>query len=491
MTVERGDLDRTLISGLSWNAGGRWVGQLIAWGSTLIVVRLLTPADYGIVAMGGTLFSLITTLSDGGIRSAIVNRAERHPATLHQLHSVCVLIGMAGTAVAALSAIPISQFFSEPRLVPVILVVSLTYTVLGFRMVPLATLQRDLSFRVIAANDLLMVGAAAVTSVAIAVAGGGYWALILSHVIGTTVASVAAWRAAPHRLVRPVWSEVRGAVGFGGHLMLSQAAEWLRGNIDLMLIGRFLGKGLLGSYRVAMDFASLPLEKVAGVLLQVTGPVFASVKDQRGALARYLLGLSEILALVSWPLAVGLALVADLAVPLVLGTQWTLAVLPLQIFAVAAMVRCVSPLLSTLVLARGNAAFLARVSVIGTVCTGVAMTVAVRWGIGGVAAVWALSFPCFAAPVLIKALQETGLAARDFFARLAPTSLACAMEVLAVAVLRSTWTPDGDRLTLLAACVAIGGFAYLLTLWLVAGKRLGQLASLVRERAWKTRGLRS
>ncbi|PKL93501.1 MAG: hypothetical protein CVV20_03330, partial [Gemmatimonadetes bacterium HGW-Gemmatimonadetes-1] len=248
---------------MGWNASGRWVGQLISWSSTLVVLRFLTPADYGLVAMGGTLFSLITLLGDGGMRGAIVNRQERSPAILHQLTSVSVLLGIAGMLVAMALAVPLAAFFREPRLTAVVLVVSASYAVLGFRVVPLAVLQRDLAFRTLAKNDLLMVTVTALTSVLVAWQGGGYWALIMAHVVGTTVATIAAWRAAPQALVRPVWTEVRDAVRFGGHLIVSSVATWFRGSADTVIIGRWIGQGVLGAYRVAMDFAALPLEKVA------------------------------------------------------------------------------------------------------------------------------------------------------------------------------------------------------------------------------------
>lgn len=484
MTDQRKSLDRTLLAGMGWNATGRWVGQLISWSSTLIVLRFLTPSDYGLVAMAGTLFSLITLLGDGGMRSAIVNRQERSTSTLHQLTTVSVLLGAAGMLVAMALAMPLAAFFREPRLTAVVLVVSASYAVLGFRVVPLAVLQRDLAFRVLATNDLLMVTVTAITSVLVAWQGGGYWALIIAHVVGTTVATIAAWRASPQALARPVWSEVRDAVRFGGHMMVSSVATWFRGSADTVIIGRWVGQGLLGAYRVAMDFAAMPLEKVAGIILQVTSPVFAAVREEKAALTRYLLLLTEGLAMLTWPLATGLIVVADLAVPIVLGEQWSATVVPLMIFSAAAMVRTVSPLLNTVVLARGHSRLIARVSIIGAVITVAAMIPATRWGVAGVAAVWALSFPLVSAPILVVVLRELDVPFNRYLLALLPTILACAVEAGAVVAVRqldpfAAWSP----VVRLVASIAVGGISYGLATALLSRNRVRQIVSLIRRRA--------
>jgi len=474
-------LDRTLLSGMTWNAAGRWLGQVISWGSTLIVIRFLDPSDYGIVAMGGVLFSLISIMGDGGISGAIVNRGERSVQTLHQLTTISVLLGLAGTCVAALLSVPLGAFFDQPRLPPVVLVVGITYAILGFRVVPLAVLQRDMAFRTLAANDLVRVVITAVTGVVIAWQGGGYWALVASYLAGDAAATLAAWRAAPQALAKPEWERIKGSVVFGSHLIVAQFAGWVRGIADTVIIGKRLGEGLLGSYRVAGDLASMPLEKVGGIILQVTGPVFASIRTDRVALARYFMLLTEGLAALTWPLAIGLVLVADLAVPVLLGEQWTAAIVPLRIFAFAAIIRTISPLASMIVLARGYSRLTAKVSLITTVLTVAGMLFAVRWGVVGVAVVWGLAFVIAWVPHLVVALQEVELSATRYGERLAPVALACGIEAGAVLLFRSWYVPSESAATIqLIASILIGGVTYVLALGAVAHGRIRQIAATLK-----------
>lgn len=483
MTTPPQSLDRTLLSGMGWNASGRWVGQLISWSSTLVVVRLLTPADYGLVAMGGTLFALMTLLGDGGIRTAIVSRSEREPRILHELTTVSVLLGVAGTVAAMALAYPLALFFREPRLTPVVIVVGATYTILGFRMVPLACLQRDLNYRSIAFNDLLMVTASAITSVVIAWIGGGYWALIWGNVAGTIAATCAAWYRSPQRLSRPVWHDIKAAVGFGNRLVLTDVAHWIRSNADAVIIGRNIGQGALGTYRIAMEFASLPLEKVAGAILQVTFPVFATIKHDKAALSRYLLLLTEALTFIIWPLAIGLILIADLAVAVVLGDQWSAVVLPLQLFSAASMVRTLSPLTHNITLVLGNARLLLRVSTIGAMLSVAAMVAAAPWGMPAIAGVWALSIPLLTAPILLVVLREINLPIGRFLRVMMPVAAGCTGEVVSVIALRTIgWTSTHPLAVQMLLCITVGGVGYGLTTFFIARRRISAvLASILRN----------
>jgi len=477
---DRRTLDRTLVAGLSWNAAARWGGQLISWGSTLIVVRLLTPADYGIAAMAGVLFGLVNLVADGGLGTAIVSRRESEPGRLSQLHAVALLLGVAAASIVALLAWPLAWFFKEPRLVPLILVVSLMYLIVGFRVVPLATLQRDLAFKTLARNDLLWVSSGAVSSVVAAALGLGYWALIIGPLTGSAVATLAAWHTAPQRPARPRFGELAATIRFGGHLLVSRLAAHLNGIADSIVIGRRLGQEPLGSYRVAMEVASLPLEKVAAVLLQVATPVFASVREDRVALSRYLLLMTEALALVGWPLAIGLALVADPLVPVVLGEQWQPAVGPMRALALAGAIRCLMPLVHSIALARGHSLLIARVAFIGTPLFFGVLLLGSQWGVIGVAIAWAVGVPLLDAPILRHVLRELEVTLPRYLGVLLPAGAGIVAMALTVSAAR--WSL-ADRLSpalLLAVLVGVGGVTYVATVGLTSRGRLRQIWQGIR-----------
>lgn len=470
-----------LLSGFSWNALARIAGQLAAWSSTFIVVRLLSPSDYGIVAMGGVVFGIASLLGDGGLGGAILNQREVREERLGQLTSVAVLLGVVATVVTLLLAIPVAAFFNEPKLRIVIGVASAAYLVTGFRVVPVAVLQRDLAFRFLARNDFLMVLTTAIASVSLAALGAAYWALIVAPIIGAAVATASAWQARPQRLRVPRWAELKDTLTFGGHLMTSRVAGYAAGQADSIIIGRFLGQQPLGAYRVAMDIASIPVDKVAALVLQVTTPVLAAVRDDAIATGRYLLRVTEMIAIVAWPLAIGLALVADLVVSVVIGPQWEPAVVPLRIFAAVAALRCTAPLLSAVVLAAGDARMVGRLALF---TTGVAIPVMLgvrSWGLPVLALVAATAFVASTALMLRRALHATGVSLGRYLHALLPALGGCAVMVGVVVTVRSTLLANTSESVVLVALVAAGGIAYVGTIALTARSRIKALINAVRN----------
>ena len=475
-------LDRTLLSGFRWNAAGKVSGQMLAWASTFVVVRLLTPADYGVVAMGGVVFGLAALVGDGGLGGAILNRRETRQEHLGQLTTISVFLGSCAMGLTLLLALPVSVYFGEPQVRSVVAVASIAFVVLGFRTVPVAVLQRDLAFKLLARNDFLMVGSTAISAILLAAAGAAYWALIVAPIIGSLVATIAAWQARPQRLRVPRFADLRGTLEFGMHLMLSRMAGYAGSQADSLIIGRVLGKPPLGVYRVAMDLAALPIEKVASLILQVTTPVLAAVRGDREASARYLCRITEVVTLVAWPLTFGLALVADLVVPLVIGAHWNQAILPLQIFAISGAVRCATPLLSGVVLASGDARFAGRVSLLTTAISIPGMIFAAKWGLPALATVAALTITLTALALLWRALTAIGVPLSRYVAALSPAALGTVAMTFTVVAARAN-LPDLLHPALhLASVVGLGAVGYIGAVFLLARPRVYAAINALRGR---------
>ena len=484
MTDPNRALDRALVRGLSWNAAARWSGQLVSWASTIIVVRLLTPGDYGIAAMAGVVFGLVNYLIDGGIGTAIVSRGETNPARLSQLTAATLMLGVLFGIASALLAIPVARFFGEPRLVPVILVVSTSYVYLNFKIVPLAVLQRDLRFKEIAWTHLVWVVTSAGVSLALAFAGMGSWALVLGSLVGASASALLTWLLAPQRPRWPVWAEIRDTIRFGNHMMVSRLAGYANENADSLVIGRVLGHQPLGSYRVAMEIGSMPIEKVAGIIQQVATPIFASLRGDRAPLRRYFMLLTEALSLIGWPLALGLSLVADLIVSVVLGPNWLAAVTPLRILGVAAAVRSVTPLIWSIVIVGGNSLLVMRISVVSAVALVMALLVGSRWGLAGVAAAWGVVITLTAVPGLRWVLRTLEMRFTAYLRAMRSAALAAAFMCVVVIGVRTYFLGEATEATKLGVLVLTGAAAYLGAAALLLRARVVQIARLLLGR-WR------
>src|SRR6266576_263383 len=309
------NLDRSLAQGIAWTGGIKWLTQLVSWASTLIVARLITPTDYGLFAMAMVYAGFVQLVNELGLSLAIVQRRDLTTEQIAQLGGLAVLASVIIFVLSLGLAGPVAVFFGEPSVQGIIIALSLTFVMRGVQVVPRSLLARDLEFRRLAWLDAGEAMAWSAVTLTGAYLGLGYWALVWGTVVsGFAVMSVLCVMR-PHRLAWPRdLRSIADAVNFGWYVVISQLCWYVYSYADLTIVGRVLGKAALGAYTKGSDVASIPVDRVSAMVGQVTPAVFSAAQDDPSALRRYLLGLTEGLALVTFPVSVGLALVADVVV---------------------------------------------------------------------------------------------------------------------------------------------------------------------------------
>src|SRR5689334_16063176 len=146
-------LDGALARAIAWSGGVKLLTQIVAWTSTLVVARLLSPEDYGLIGMAAVYLYLVQLLSELGIGTAVVTLRALTQHQLEQINTLSVLAGISGFMISVAAARPLAQFFESPHLAGVVLAMSTTFIINSFRVVPSALLQRSLNFRRLALID--------------------------------------------------------------------------------------------------------------------------------------------------------------------------------------------------------------------------------------------------------------------------------------------------------------------------------------------------
>ena len=452
-------LDRSLLHGIAWTAGVKWISQALTWISTIAVARLLTPADYGIVGMAAVFLGLITLLGEFGLGAAVVTLRDLDGRQVRQLNTLSVLLGVAGFGLACAAALPMARFFDAPRLVWVVVALGTGFVVAGFRTVPESLLQRDLRFRTLALVEGTQAALVAGAMVAMALAGFGYWTLVLGTLLTGALQTGAAVALRPQGFARPTRAAIAPALGFSWNVLVARLSWYLYANADFMVVGRVLGERALGFYSFAWSLASIPIGKVSGLILRVTPAHFAAVQDDRPALRRWFLTLTEGLALVTFPATVGLALVAEPFVLTVLGDKWAAAIPVLRLLAVYASLRSITPLLPQVLLVTRDSRYAMWTSVAGAVVLPVAFIVGSRWGTTGVAVAWMLAHPLCILPLYVRVFRRLEIGPGAYLRALSPALGGCALmagAVLAAGALTRGWPPAAA----LAAGIAAGAAGY-------------------------------
>jgi len=445
-----------------WTGLVRWVTQVATWASTVIVVRLLSPEDYGLVGLAALYLGIVTLLSEFGIGTTIV--ALRHlSASQHaQINTLSLMFGGLSFAVSCAAAPLLAWFFDAPELTGVVIAMSTMFVVTGARVVPQALLQRDMRFRDLALNDGLQAIVLAVGSVVFAFLGFRYWTLVLSALLGALLSTVGVLRLVRVGFERPQWGTLGPALTFSKQTIVSRLAWYVYQNADFLVVGKLFGKELTGVYRVAWDLTSTPLEKITSMVSRVTPSVLSAAQHDPATLRRYLLRITEALAMVTFPATVGMGLVAGDLVPLLLTEKWGAMVVPLQLLAVAAAIRSVTPILPQILTVIGENRRTMRLNVLGAVVMPIAFWVGSRWGTVGIAAMWLVVYPvALVVPMARIVFRQLGMGAGEYWRALAPAITGVVVMCAVVWGVRSVVPPELSRTLRLTIDVGVGATAYL------------------------------
>jgi O-antigen/teichoic acid export membrane protein len=479
--VEARSLDRSLLRGVAWTAAAKWASQALSWASWLVVARLLSPEDYGLVGMAAIYLGLITLLSEFGLGTAVLAVRELGREQLEQLNGLALLLGVASLLASCAVAPSLGRFFHAPQLPLVVAAMSTTFVIAAFKTVPLALLQRDLRFKALALIDLTQAVILAVSMIGLAVAGFRYWTLVCGAVLGALVSTGAVVRLRPLPVAWPRPRSLRPAITLSSHVLISRLCWYVSANADFLMAGRILGKAALGFYNVGWILASVPVDRVAALIGQVTPAFFSAVQTDPAALRRYVLGVTEGIALITFPISAGLALVARDFVLAILGSKWEPAIAPLQLLAAYAAVRSITPLLPQVLQITRDAEFEMWRMVVAAIIMPASFYVgAGHWGILGLAIVWILVDPFIAFPLYRRVFSRIDLSLGAYVGALWPalssTALMAAVVAL-VAAFSAGARPAGARL---AAQVCAGAIAYVVSCVVLHRERLQSFRLLVR-----------
>jgi len=443
---EQRKLDVAFVGGLAWTAGAKWISQLVSWPAVLISARLLSPSDFGLVDMAGFYFVITNVLAEFGVGTSVLQLRELERSTIAQLNTLSLAFGIVAWGCSAAVAPLIAGFFHAPLLNRLVVITSVTFIITALQAVPLGLMQRAMEYRQLSVIEAVQSLIQAVVTVSCALAGYGYWSLIAGTLAGRGAGTIQAVCRYPVALAWPRWNDVAKPLRFGVAIALSRLAWAINMQSDGVVIGRTMGQSQLGSYRLAMSLASAPAEKVGTLIMRVTGPLFAKIQDDRDLTRRYLLVISEVLALVIFPLVFGLAVVAPEAVYVLLGPKWQAAVLPLQWLAVFMAVRTLSSLVSQVLVSLRFARFSLIVAIINFLAMPPAFYFASRWGLGAVASMWFILSPVTILPAVIKVFRATHCTLWQYVKVLWPPLISSTAMVGAVLALRMwslghQWSP--------------------------------------------------
>ena len=452
----------------------------------LLASRLLSPSDFGLVDMCAVFIVVADTLAEFGIGTAVMQMPELDRRAFGQLHTASIVLGAVVFACSILAAPAVADFFHSDKLESLVVIYSITFLITGFQAVPLGLLQRDMDYRRLSVAEAIAAVSQAVALSVCALLGLGYWALIAGALANKVMwAILTAWWKPVHFAV-PRVRDIMAPLRLGWHVMVGRVVWVAFAQMDAIVLGRMMGSGSLGCYRMAINLASAPAGKIGMLIMRVSGPLFANIQNDRALVQRYFMRFTDSLALSIGPLALGMAAVAPDFVVVVLGPKWAEVATPLRWLAIFAFLKSLDTLAAQVLTSLRHTRFTMWISILNAAVMAPSFLIASRWGPGAVAATWVIMAPATMAPQAIRLFRAAGLPTGEYFAVLGPALVSSAGMVAAV-LLVAGWLPMNWPPALhLAVQVAAGGVAFIGILLAVYRNRILRYVRFLRQ-LWEDR----
>jgi O-antigen/teichoic acid export membrane protein len=461
---------------------GAQAGTFVLRGASLMVLaRLLLKEDFGLVSMATTVTGFLGLFREAGLSMATVQRASVTHEQTSTLFWVNVGLGGVLSVVTVVTAPLIAAFYGDPRLVWATVAVGTSFIFDSATVQHRAMLQRRMRVAALAAIDVGSLAFSVGAGIAMALAGHGYWALVMMMVAQPAVSVPAVWLAAawipgmPRRR-----AGVRSMLVYGGAVTLNNLVVYLAYNLDKVLIGRFWGAEALGVYGRAYQLINLPNETLNATVGRVAFPALSRIQGDPARLRSYFLkGYGLFLSLVI-PLTVGCGLFADDIIVVLLGAKWRDAAAIFRPLAPTILAFALTNHFAWLMLATGQAARCLRIALLVTPVLILGYILGLPYGPWGVAVAFSATMVIAIMPVVLAATQGTSITLRDVLQAVCPASISIAIGAAATLAVWPLLRPVQPALARLVAESATLFGVYAITLLFVM-KQTSVYRQLLRD----------
>lgn len=329
-------LKNTALKGVMWSAIDRFASQGISFIVSIVIARILTPHDYGLVAMVGIFISIAQAFVDSGLSSAIVRKKDRTEIDLSTAFFANIIIGFICYIVLFIVAPYIAEFYKERELCSIVRAMGIVFFLFSFSNIQQAVLTIHIDFKTKTKISLLSVLISGTLGISLAISGYGVWSLVFQQVVFALSRAIFLWLFVRWRPITTFsWQSFSSLFSFGSKMLLTGLINAIFNNLYSIVIGKTFSATHLGYYSRAEQFAQFPSSNISNIIKGVSFPAMAMIQDEED---RFKANYYRILSLVSFivfPLIIGLAAVSTPLIILLLSEKWLYTAKLLQIVCLA------------------------------------------------------------------------------------------------------------------------------------------------------------
>jgi O-antigen/teichoic acid export membrane protein len=490
VTVEQvpPDFGSRVKAAVFWRSGTQIVAQIISWGVTLAVLRILDPGDYGLFAMSAAVLVFLNFLNGYGFVSALIQSDTIEEIRIRQAFGMLILLNGGLALIQIFVAAPLAAaYYGEPIVADMLRWQSLIFLATPLLILPEALMTRELEFKKPAIVNLASALVGASIALILALMDYGVWALVFAP-IGIFWTRAIGMVIATRFRYRPSFN-FKGAgyiFTFGSTLLISHGFFIVQSQSDIFIAGRVFDNHTLGLYAEGLMITQLFATKFIPPLNEVAFPAYARIQHDKDALARAFLTAVRLIMLIAFPLYFGMAISAGPFVETVMGPKWVESIPLVQILAFAMPFAALQFLFQPVMNGLGMPHMVMRNSIAGAVLMPTIYLFAVQYGPEGLAWGWLISFPLLLAFTVYQAKPHVGFTISGLFAAVLPgfgAALVMASSVwLADRYLVDWLWHDMPALLHLILLTVVGGAMYVGLLRFGARQTFDEVINLVFRR---------
>lgn len=479
----RANLKRKSVRGAAFMASGNAADILVRLLSIAVLARLLSPEDFGLMAMVTALTGIVDGFRDFGLSAATVQRPDITHRQVTNLFWFNVLVGASLALALSATAPLIAAFYQHDQLIGICLLLSAVFVWNGLSVQHEALMMRQLRQGELAAIRLFASVASTLIAIGLAVDGWGYWSLVWREVARSVMLTLGVWlccRWIPGLPRRNVGT--KKLIRFGGELSLTHLLSALIANVDRLLVGRFYGANVVGMYRQAQQLLLAPIEQLNGPIMGIAQPALSALQNDPPRYRRYYEKVVFLVTLGTLPLGLFVAICAEEITLLMLGEAWMDAAVFVQIFGVAAAIRPAIATSAVVLVTTGRSTRFLVLAILHSTVLTLMLLVGLYGGPTGVALAYTGTTFLLMWPKLYYSFQDTPATMGGFFRAIrVPLVAGLGMAAALIAVRRGI-----DLEGVLAPLIVhafVGALAYLACIYAQATGRTVLRALIVDVRA--------
>ncbi len=401
--------------------GGIWltifriISQIFSWISTVIIARILSPEDYGLMEMATVFTGYVSLFSELGLGAAIIQRKQITEEEISSLFWFLIIWGFILGFISFLLSYPTALIFHEEKVLRVTQAVAILYIIGSFIIVPVNLMTRELKFKIIGLIDALSIILCCIAMIIIAKLGGGVWTLIGGHIIRQFLRcifyfSFSKWRPRFHFDLK----EVKPYIKFGLHVAGARTLFYVYTKADRFFGGKVLGSESLGYYCLALQLASIPADKIVALINTISFPLFSKYQENRGIFNSFYLKLNKFVSFIMFPVYLGGIFIADELIPVILGKKWIPIIFPFKILCISKLITAITAHNSICNTAQGRPHLNFYYNFVNFVFLPLSFFIASKYGLNGLVIPWITVFPGLRLGFIWITIRKLNISVKDY-----------------------------------------------------------------------------